>query len=60
MVYKFGVTTDDYKITKLKENTYDIVTYFLGIGIWVKMASRKSQYLEKIYPFPHTKPDGLA
>ena len=55
MGYKFRVTTSKDKIINIK-NTYDeMVSYFLGIDIGVRMASRKTSVKEKAMAFLHTK-----
>ena len=41
------VTTGKNNIIKIKNNDDDIVSYFLGIDIGVKMASRKTSVKEK-------------
>ena len=41
MVYKFRVTTNKDKIINIKNKYDEMVSYFLGIDIGVRMASRK-------------------
>ena len=51
MGYKFRVTTSKDKIINIK-NTYDeMVSYFLGIDVGDKMASRKTSVMEKAIYF---------
>ena len=45
------VTTGKNNIIKIKNNDDDIVSYFLGIDIGVKMASRKTSIKEKYIQF---------
>ena len=47
MGYKFRVTTSKDKIINIKNKYDEMVSYFLGIYIGVKMASRKSSVKEE-------------
>ena len=51
MGYKFRVTTNKDKIINIKNKYDEIVSYFLGIDIGVKMASRKTNVKEKAIHF---------
>ena len=51
MCYKFRVTTNKDKIINIKNKYDDMVSYFLGIDIGVKMASRKTSVKEKSIHF---------
>jgi hypothetical protein len=55
MVQKFWVTISEDKVINIKNNYYEMDSYFLSRDIGVKMASRKIQCQEEIYPFCHTK-----
>ena len=51
MGYKFRVTTSKDKIIKIKNKYDEMVSYFLGIDIGVRMASRKTGVKEKAIHF---------
>ena len=47
MGYKFKVTTSKDKIINIKNKYDEMVSYFLGIDIGIRMASRKTSVKEK-------------
>ena len=47
MGYKFRVTTGKDNIINIKKKYDEMVSYFLGIDIRVRMASRKTSVKEK-------------
>ena len=47
MGYKFRVTTSKDKIINIKNKYDEMVSYFLGIDIGVRMESRKTNVKEK-------------
>ena len=47
MSYKFRVTTSKDKIININKKYDEMVSYFLGIDIGVRMASRKISVKEK-------------
>ena len=49
---KFRVTTSKDKIINTKNKYDEMVSYFLGIDIWVRMASRKTSVKEKAIVIP--------
>ena len=51
MGYKFRVTTSKDKIINIKNKYDEMVSYFLGIEIGVRMASRKTNVKEKAIYF---------
>ena len=51
MGYKFRVTTSKDKIIGINNKYYEMVSYFLGIDIGVRMASRKTNVKEKAIHF---------
>ena len=51
MGYKVRVTTSKHKIIDIKNKYDEIVTYFLGIDIGVRMTSRKTGVKEKAIHF---------
>ena len=51
MGYKFRVTTNKDKIINIKNKYDEMVSYFLGIDIGVRMASRKTSVKEKAIHF---------
>ena len=51
MGYKFRVTTSKDKIINIKNKYDEIVSYFLGIDIGVRMTSRKTSVQEKAIHF---------
>ena len=51
MGYKFRVTTSNDKIINIKNKYDEMVSYFLGIDIGVRMASRKTSVKEKAIHF---------
>ena len=51
MGYKFRVTTSKDKIINIKNKYDEMVSYFLGIEIGVRMASRKTSVKEKAIHF---------
>ena len=51
MGYKFRATTSKDKIINIKNKYDEMVSYFLGIYIGVKMASRKTSVKEKAIHF---------
>ena len=51
MGYKFRVTTSKDKIINIKNKYDEMVSYFLGIDIGVRMASRKTSVKEKAIHF---------
>ena len=51
MGYKFRVTTSKDKTINIKNKYNEMVPYFLGIDIGVRMASRKTSVKEKSIHF---------
>ena len=51
MGYKVRVTTSKYKIINIKNKYDEMVSYFLGIDIGFRMASRKTSVKEKSIHF---------
>ena len=51
MGYKFRVTTSKDRIINIKNKYDDMVSYFLGIDIGVRMESRKTSLKEKSIDF---------
>ena len=51
MGYKVRVTTSKDKIINIKNKYDEMLSYFLGIDIGVKMASRKTSVKEKVIHF---------
>ena len=51
MGYKFRVITNKDKIINIKNKYDEMVSYFLGIDIGVRMASRKTSVKEKVIHF---------
>ena len=51
MGYKFRVTTSKDKIININKKYDEMVSYFLGIDIGVRMASRKTSVKEKAIHF---------
>ena len=51
MGYKFRVTTSKDKIINIKNKYDEMVSYFLGIDIGVRMTSRKTSVKEKVIHF---------
>ena len=45
------VTTNKNKVINIKNKDDEMFSYFLGIGIRVRMASRKTSVKEKAIPF---------
>ena len=53
MGYKFRVTTSKDKIINIKNKCDEMVSYFLGIDIGLRMASRKTNVKEKACLMPY-------
>ena len=51
MGYKLRVTTSKDKIINIKNKYDEMVSYFLGVDIRVRMASRKTSVKEKAIHF---------
>ena len=51
MVQKYRVTTSEDKIINRKRKDYEMASYFLGIDIRIKMASRESNGNKKAIHF---------
>ena len=51
MGYKYRVTTSKDKIINIKNKYDEMVSYFLGIDIGVRMASKKTNVKEKAIHF---------
>ena len=51
MGYKIRVTTNKDKIINIKNKYDEMVSYFLGIDIGIRMASRKTSVKEKAIHF---------
>jgi hypothetical protein len=51
MVLNFSVTTSKNKVINIKEKDYEMASYFLGIDIRIRMASRESIGNKKVVHF---------
>jgi hypothetical protein len=51
MVEQFWVTTSEDKVINIKNEDYEMVSYFLGIDIRIIMESRKCRFKKKVFYF---------
>jgi hypothetical protein len=56
MSKNFGVTMSEYKVVNMKNKYHEIVTYFLGIYIGIKMTSTKYSVKKKAIHFSIPRP----